>query len=71
MYKPKTYSLLFVITGITSFSTSSILIAPFFDFICFSVKLRGFSFGVTLLKSSSSIICLNPLFNHFALIDLS
>ena len=35
MFNPKNDSLLFEIKGITSFSTSSIAILKFFDFICF------------------------------------
>ena len=43
MYNPKNDSLLYEDTGITSFSTSSIAIVRFFDFICFWVNLSGFS----------------------------
>ena len=71
MYNPKNDSLLFEIKGITSFSTSAIVIVWFFDFICFWVTVSGFSLRVTFLKSFSNICFLNPVFNPFALIDLN
>ena len=71
MDSPKNNSLLFEIKCITSFSTFSIVILKFFDFICFCIILSEFSYRVTLLKLLSELYFLKPLFNPFALTDLS